>query len=68
MAKVAYDNPAFEKGLEIDLGGILVPNGGSVEITPELEDTLVSRHGVSLKEHFTGEFVKYSGKSEGGEN
>jgi hypothetical protein len=70
MAKVvSYDNPAFEKGVEVDLGGILVPNGGSVDITPELEDALVSKNGTNLRDHFKGNaHVKYSGKSEGGDS
>ena len=70
MAKtVAYDNPAFEKGTEVDLGGILVPNGGSVSIDADTEDYLVSRNGKSLRDLFKGsEFVKFTAKSEGGDN
>jgi len=57
--------PNFEKGLELDVGGILVPNGGSVKLTDDQEQGFVSRHGRTPKD-WAGESenvkVKGSGK------
>jgi hypothetical protein len=47
--KLTYNNPAFEKGLEIDLPGFgLVKNGESFEVSDEEAKTYKARTGRSL--------------------
>lgn len=60
--KVSYNNPALPKGQEIDLGGFMVKNGSTVELTKEQEESIVARIGVSVKDYFAGsEDVKVDG-------
>ena len=70
--KVEFNNPDFPKGLEYDLGGFLVPNGGSVELSEDQENAFVARHQKSVKDALKSSQVKVTGssllgKSEGSE-
>lgn len=59
---VKYNNAALPEGQPVDIGGVLVENGGSVELTREQEDTLVSRVGMLAKDYFKdSEDVEVSG-------
>jgi hypothetical protein len=63
--KLSFHDPAFPKDKEVDLGGVLVKNGGSVTLSENQETTLVSRHGMSVKDYFKGsEMVKVEGTTE----
>lgn len=49
--KLTYNNPAFEKGLELDLPGIgLIKNGEPFEVDKDQEEAYEARTGNSLKE------------------
>lgn len=48
--KLSMSHPDYPKGTEFDVGGLLVPNGGSVSVSEEMEQALVSRHGAPVKE------------------
>jgi hypothetical protein len=49
--KLTYNNPAFEKGLEIDLPGIgLIKNGEPFEVDEDQEAAYKDRTGNSLAE------------------
>lgn len=62
--KVEVNDPTHEKGVEFDLGGFLVPNGGSVELDEAQEAALVARKGKSAKEALSGNpNVKVSGSA-----
>lgn len=62
--KVEVNDPTHEKGVEFDLGGFIVPNGGSVELSEEQEAALVARKGKSAKEALSGNpNVKVSGSA-----
>lgn len=49
---VKYHNAAFPEGQEMDLGGFLVENGGSVELTEENEASIMSRTGMMPEDYF----------------
>jgi hypothetical protein len=54
--------PNMDKGTELDVGGVLVKNGGSTELTDEEEQSFVSRHRKSVKDWAgDNEYVKVSG-------
>lgn len=60
--KVTYNNENFPEGQEFDIGGVLVENGGSVELTEEQELALVSRTGMAVRDYFADtEDVKVEG-------
>ncbi len=60
--KLEVNLPNMDKGTELDVGGVLVKNGGSVELTDEQELGFVSRHRKSVKEWAEGsEYVKATG-------
>ena len=44
------NHPDYPKGTGFDVGGLLVPNGGSVEVDEDHERALVSQHGASVKD------------------
>lgn len=49
--KLTYNNPSFEKGLELDLPGIgLIKNGEPFEIDKDQEEAYRHRTGNSLAE------------------
>jgi hypothetical protein len=58
--KVEFYNPEMPEGMEVEVGGVLLVNGGdSVEITEEDEAKFLANHGRELKEHFLGnQFMK----------
>lgn len=66
MAKtIEYSNPAFEDGVVFDVGGLAIPNGGSIELTDEEELAFYARHQKDVSDFFSGDkLVKVSGKSE----
>jgi hypothetical protein len=47
--EVTLDNPVYPKGTEFDLGGLLVKNGETLELTDEQEQSFVSRHQKSVR-------------------
>jgi hypothetical protein len=60
--KLEYDNPAFPKDTEFDVCGVIVPNGGSVELTEEQEQKVIAQTGLPAKEAFEGnDMLKVSG-------
>jgi hypothetical protein len=61
---VEIKHPDFEDEVEFDLAGILIPNGGSVELTEDQERLLISRRRRSVREVLEGNpFVKVKGSS-----
>ena len=61
---VEIKHPEFEDDVDFDVGGILIPNGGSVELTEEQERLIVSRRQRPTREVFEGnQFVKVKGTS-----
>lgn len=62
--KVEINNPEQPEGTEFDLGGILVPNGESVELSEEQERDFVARHKMPVKTKLAGNLqIKVTGKS-----
>lgn len=62
--KLEMNHPEFEKGVEFDVGGMLVPNGGSVELSDSDERRLILRHGASIKDALGNNvYLKVSGSS-----
>jgi hypothetical protein len=60
--KISYHNAAFPKDEEMDLGGFLVKNGGSVSLSEEQEADLAARLGMPVREYFKdSEDVKVEG-------
>ncbi len=60
--EITVDFPDYEKGLELDLGGLLVKNGEKTEVSEDQELSFVSRHGASVREQLEGNpNVKVSG-------
>jgi hypothetical protein len=60
--KIEVNFPNMDKGTELDVGGILVKNGGNVELTDEQEAFFVSKYRKTPKEWAgEGEYVKVSG-------
>lgn len=61
---IEIKHPDFEDDIEFDVGGILIPNGGSVELTEEQERLIVSSRRMPTREVFEGnQFVKVKGSS-----
>lgn len=60
--KISVDFPNMEKGTELDVGGVLVENGGSVELDDDQELAFVARHRKAVKD-WAGEssYVKVTG-------
>jgi hypothetical protein len=50
--KISVNNPALPKGEPLDIGGLLVENGGTVTLTEEQEQALVNRVGMAVKDYF----------------
>jgi hypothetical protein len=60
--EVAVDDPAYEKGTILDIGGVAVANGKTVKLTDEQELALVSRHRKAAKDRFAdSETIKVTG-------
>ena len=60
--ELQVDYPHYEKGLELDLSGILVKNGGTTKLTDAQEEAFVAREGKSVKDALAeNEYVKVSG-------
>jgi hypothetical protein len=60
--KVAINFPNTAKGTEMDVGGVLVKNGGSVELDDDQELSFVARHRKPVKEWAgDSEYVKVTG-------
>ena|SRR6187455_697820 len=66
MAKtVEYHNPDFEDGIIFDVGGLRIPNGGSIELDEEAELGFFAKKQMNVSDFFAGDkMVKVSGKSE----
>lgn len=65
MAKtVTFHNPDMEDGIIFDVGGLAIPNGGSIELSDEQELEFFAKKQTTLDEFFKGDkLVKVSGKS-----
>lgn len=62
--EITVDFPDYEDGIEIDLGGLLVVNRKSTEISEDQELGFVARHGKPVREQLEGNSnVKISGKA-----
>ncbi len=62
--EITVDFPDYEDEIEIDLGGLLVVNRESTEISEDQELSFVARHGKSVREHLEGNpNVKVAGKA-----
>lgn len=61
---IELNHPEFPDGYEFDVGGVLVPNGGSVEVTEEQELVFLAKHGLKYRDGNWGSFVKVSGTTE----
>lgn len=48
---VEFHNPEFPEGFELDVGGVVVVNGQSVEFEEEQLVRFEARNGISLREH-----------------
>jgi len=60
--KLSVNFPTTAKGTELDVGGILVENGGSVELDDDQELAFVARHRKPVKDWAgDSEYVKVSG-------
>lgn len=66
MAKtVEYHNPDFEDGVEFDVAGLKILNGGSVELSEDEELSFYSKHQKTVSDYFADDKqVKVSGKTE----
>jgi hypothetical protein len=63
--KLSFNDSAFPKGTPVDVGGVLVDNGGSITLSEDQEASLVARHGMSVREYFKdSEMVKVEGSTE----
>jgi len=61
---VEIKHPDFEDGLELDLAGILIPNGGKLELTEDQERTIVAKRQKPVREVLEGnQFIKVTGTS-----
>jgi hypothetical protein len=49
---VKYHNAVLPEGQEVDIGGFLVENGGSVELTRENEASIMSRSAMLPADYF----------------
>jgi len=62
---VEYHNPDMEDGIIFDVGGLAIPNGGSIELSEEAELDFFSKKQMSVADFFASDkLVKVSGKSE----
>jgi len=60
--RLSVNFPNIAKGTELDVGGVLVENGGSVELDDDRELSFVARHKKSVKDWAgDSEYVKVSG-------
>jgi hypothetical protein len=60
--EIEVDYPHYEKGLEMELEGVLVKNGSTTKLSDEQEQAFVARHGKTVKEVIgKNEFVKVGG-------
>jgi len=67
--KVSMNHPAFPKGFEFDIGGVLIENGSTIDLDAEQVATIEARSGLPIKEALgNSPFIKLGGtKTEGGE-
>lgn len=62
---IEYHNPDFEDDRIFDVGGLAIPNGGSVTLSEEEELAFFSKKQMSVSDFFAGDrLIKVSGKSE----
>jgi hypothetical protein len=63
--RVGFHNPDFPDDIPFDIGGIIVPNGGEVELTEEQELGVIARHSMAVRDRFAGnKNVHISGNTE----
>jgi len=70
--KLEVDHPNYPKDMEFDLDGIAAKNGGTVNVTEEMEAAFAAKNGKTIREIYGhSKIVKVSGtsevKKEGGE-
>jgi hypothetical protein len=62
--KLEANHPDYPKDTEFDCDGILVPNGGSVTVTEEMERAFYAKNARPIKEIYGhSAIVKLSGSS-----
>lgn len=62
--KLEANHPDYPKDTEFDCDGIMVPNGGSVTVTEEMERAFLSKNGRPIKELYGhSAIIKLSGSS-----
>lgn len=62
--EVAMNHPDFPKGMVFDVGGILVPNGESVTLDEDQEQSFVARNRAPVKDRLAGNpMIKVTGSS-----
>lgn len=60
--EIKLDFPHFEKGLEMEVGGLLLKNGQTTKLTDEQEQDFVARNGGAVKDVLeNNEYVTVSG-------
>lgn len=62
--KLEMNDPTFPADTEFDVGGVTVPNGGSVEVSENDERNLIAKHGASVKDALGNHpYLKVTGSS-----
>lgn len=65
MLSVSFHNPDFPDGIVFDIGGVAVPNNGSLELDADAELTFYAKHGQNVKDYFKdNSYVTVSGTTE----
>ena len=60
--EISADYPNYPKDVDLDLGGVLVKNGGSTKLDDDQELALATKWGAPIKEGVgESEYVKVSG-------
>lgn len=66
--EVSANFPGIPKGTPMDIGGVLVENGGSTTLDEDQELSFVGRHRKTVKDQLSGsEFVKVKGSGKYGD-
>ncbi len=60
--EVTLDHPDYPKGMEFDIGGILVENGKSISLDEDQELAFVGRNRVAVKDKLSNSpYIKVTG-------
>lgn len=59
---ITIEHDGYEKGAELDVGGLLLVNGEATEVSDEAASFFKAKHGKSINDHFSGQdHVKITG-------